>query len=75
MGGGGHEKQIVGNIKKGVTWTVYRFKRGLGEKERGDVSEGRGLDIPMQRVFYIKYNQELKITFHLTGSVGNPLSP
>ena len=33
--------------EKGAAWTVWRFKRGLGEKEGGGVFEG--VDTPMRK--------------------------
>ena len=38
-----HEKPIYSEIAKKVrAWTVYRFKRGLGEKEGVVFLRGRG---------------------------------
>ena len=31
--------------------TFCRFKRGLGEKEKGDVFEGKGVNTPMHIMF------------------------
>ena len=31
--------------------TFFRFKRGLGEKEEGDVFEGEGVNTPMYIMF------------------------
>ena len=47
MRGGSRKKQYTGrDCLERVAWTVCRFKRGLGEKEKGGDFEG--VDTPMQ---------------------------
>ena len=48
--GGFTKNQYIGGFCKriGVAWTIYRFKGGLGKKERSGVFEwGRGVDTPI----------------------------